>query len=172
MNPPGGQEKKHLYGFGPFRLDPVKRILAKDGKRIALAAKAFDTLVVLVQHSDQILTKDQLMKLVWPDSFVEENNLNQQISRLRRALGEVDNGETYIETVPRQGYRFVERVTVLPGEEPDLLVTRRTSTHVLIHKEEEEQITAWGGRGVEDLASRPAANTPAPATSSSVAPVR
>jgi DNA-binding winged helix-turn-helix (wHTH) protein/Tol biopolymer transport system component len=172
MNSVGGNEKEHSYGFGPFRLDPVKRILARDGRRIPLAAKAFDTLVVLVQHSGDILTKDELMKLVWPGSFVEENNLNQQISRLRRALGEVGNGQTYIETVPRLGYRFVERVTVLPREEPDLLITRQRSKLALIREQEEEGITARGGTDSEDLSIRPAANDYVPATSVSPTPLR
>jgi len=139
MNPGSGEQENYFYQFGPFCLDPVRRILMRDGERIPLPGKAFDTLLLLVHHSGHILTKDQLMKRVWPDSFVEDNNLNQHISRLRHALGGTSNGQAYIETVPRLGYRFVERVTVLSGEEPDLLVTRRNGTHVIISDEEEQQ---------------------------------
>lgn len=145
MNPSGREDGQYLYQFGPFRLDPARRVLTRDGERIPLPGKAFDTLLLLVQHGDQILTKDQLMRLVWPDSFVEENNLNQHISRLRQALGGNSNGQAYIETVPRLGYRFVERVTVLPSEEPGLLVACRPSAHVIIGDEEEQEAVAPAG---------------------------
>ena len=146
MNPAIGHENKHLYEFGPFRLDPIERVLARNGERISLAPKTFDTLLLLVRSSGHVLPKDQLMKLVWPDTVVEENNLTQHISQLRRALGEGSDGHAYIETVPRLGYRFAERVTVLPAEESDLLITRRTSTHVVIHEEQEEEEIA-GAQG-------------------------
>jgi DNA-binding winged helix-turn-helix (wHTH) protein/tetratricopeptide (TPR) repeat protein len=142
MNPDSREEENYLYQFGSFCLDPVRRTLTRDGERIPLPGKAFDTLLLLLQHSDHILTKDQLMKLVWPDSFVEDNNLTQHISRLRHALGGTSNGQAYIETVPRQGYRFVEPVTVLPYEEPDLPVTRRNGTHVIIRDEKEQEAAA------------------------------
>lgn len=120
------QGRKRLYQFGAFRLDPSERILARDGTRIALPPRAFDTLVVLVERSGHVLSKDELIQTLWPDSFVEENNLTQQISALRRALGSrrgttlkgaragastVDSAEEeYIETVPKLGYRFVAEV--------------------------------------------------------------
>src|SRR5215472_10255369 len=110
MNPAIGHEDKHLYEFGAFQLDPTERVLARNGDRIALPPKAFDTLLLLVQNGGHVLTKDQLIKSLWPDSFVEENNLTQQISQLRRALGENGDGPTYIETVPKLGYRFLPEV--------------------------------------------------------------
>src|SRR5579863_4479303 len=110
MNPAIEQENNHLYEFGAFRLDPAERVLARNGERISLAPKAFDTLLLLVRQSGHVLSKDELIKTLWPDSFVEENNLTQQVSQLRRALGEGTNGESYIETVPKLGYRFIPEV--------------------------------------------------------------
>ncbi len=111
MNAANRRVPGHFYEFGAFRLEPRERLLFRDGERIALAPKAFDTLLVLVQHGGRVLTKDDLMHAVWPDSFVEENNLAQQISLVRRAL--IDGGgegSAYIETVPKRGYRFVGEV--------------------------------------------------------------
>jgi len=101
------QGRKRLYEFGAFRLDPSERILARHGTRIPLPPRAFETLVVLVQRNGHVLTKDELIQTLWPDSFVEENNLTQQISALRRALGDE---QEYIETVPKLGYRFISEV--------------------------------------------------------------
>ena len=141
MNPAIGREGKHLYEFGPFRLDPAERVLVRDGERVSLAPKAFDTLFILVQHSGHALTKDELIKTLWPDSFVEENNLTQQISQLRRALGERTDGETYIETVPKLGYRFVPDVRQLADgkDEGELVLSRRTRTHIVVREEEEQE---------------------------------
>lgn len=96
------------YEFGPFRLDPVRRLLTRNGRPVPLTPKAFDTLVALVEQSGRTLTKDELLELVWPGTTVEENNLTQAISRLRKAL-EL-NGVRYIVTIPGEGYRFVETV--------------------------------------------------------------
>lgn len=101
---------KHGYIFGEFRLDPRERLLFADKEVIALTPKAFDTLLVLVENSGHVLSKDELMAKVWPDSFVEENNLAQNISALRKALGEDGSGHKYIETVPKRGYRFIADV--------------------------------------------------------------
>src|SRR5216684_8441856 len=106
MNTGKSQGLKRLYEFGAFRLDPSERILVSHGKRIPLPPRAFDTLVILVQRSGRVLTKDELIETIWPDTFVEENNLTQQISALRRALGESE----FIETVPKLGYRFTPEV--------------------------------------------------------------
>ena len=104
---------KPLYEFGPFRLDPEERLLLRDGEGVPLTPKAFDLLLVLVEQPGRLLEKDVLMKAVWPDSFVEENNLADNISRLRKALGEGENGTKFIETIPRRGYRFVAVVREL-----------------------------------------------------------
>src|SRR6476619_2285298 len=99
------------YEFGPFRLEVDERRLTKSGRAVPLRTKVFDTLCVLVEHSGRLLTKHELMESIWPDTAVEENNLNHNISTLRRALGEAATGQSYIETVPRVGYRFVAGVT-------------------------------------------------------------
>jgi DNA-binding winged helix-turn-helix (wHTH) protein len=74
-----GKETKHFYEFGPFRVDPSQRVLLRDGRPVPLQPKAFETLLVLVQNSEKPLLKDELMKALWPDSFVEESNLAQNI---------------------------------------------------------------------------------------------
>src|SRR6266436_4205648 len=92
------------YGFGPFRLNGRTRELLRNGDAIALTPKAFDTLWVLVTRADRLVEKTELMKLVWPDSFVGEDSLTQNIATLRKALGDVPDRPTYIVTVPRHGY--------------------------------------------------------------------
>lgn len=100
-----------IYEFGDFRLDAARRLLlAGDGLTRSLAPKAFDTLLYMVEHSDVLLDKDALIKAIWPDTVVEENNLNQNISILRRVLGESRQEHRYIVTVPGRGYRFVATV--------------------------------------------------------------
>jgi DNA-binding winged helix-turn-helix (wHTH) protein/pimeloyl-ACP methyl ester carboxylesterase len=103
------------YRFGPFRLEIDERRLLCEGRVVPLRTKVFDTLRVLVEHSGRLLTKHELMQSLWPDAVVEENNLNHNISTLRRALGEQATGQRYIETVPRVGYRFVADVTCAAG---------------------------------------------------------
>lgn len=139
MNPATGHENKRLYEFGAFRLDPAERVLARDGQRILLAPKAFDTLLILVHHSGHVLTKDELLKTLWPDSFVEENNLTQQISQLRRALGEDPDGPSFIETVPRLGYRFLPEVREIAEVNGELAVSKRTRMHIVLREEEETE---------------------------------
>ena len=100
-----------LYVFGRFRLDSVDKVLLHDDRPIPLTPKAIDTLLVLVSRHGHLVTKEELLQLVWPDAFVEENNLAQNISTLRRVLGDGTGGERFIETVPKRGYRFVAAVT-------------------------------------------------------------
>jgi DNA-binding winged helix-turn-helix (wHTH) protein len=95
-----------IYRFGPFEIDPQQRVLLRAGKAVQLTPKAFDTLAVLVARPGRVLEKAELLKLVWRDTFVEENNLTQNISALRKVLGEKE----YIATVPRRGYRFTTQV--------------------------------------------------------------
>jgi TolB-like protein/DNA-binding winged helix-turn-helix (wHTH) protein/Tfp pilus assembly protein PilF len=99
--------KTSFFEFGPFRLDTVRRLLLRDETVVALPPKAFDTLLALVENCDRVLEKSELMAAVWPDSFVEESNLTQTVSILRRALGERASEHRYIVTVPGRGYRFV-----------------------------------------------------------------
>ena len=102
-------EEKHFYEFGPFRLEPMERLLLRNGKAISLTPKAFDTLLVLVENSGHLLRKDELMQRVWPDAFVEEVNLAQIISAIRRAtlresesLSPVDDGATEVTPADRR----------------------------------------------------------------------
>ena len=99
-------QAKRFYAFGPFRLDSEKRVLVRDGKPVPLTPKAAEMLVVLVENAGHLVDKDDLIKRVWPDSFVEEGNLNKNVSVLRKVLGEWDCSQEYIETVPKRGYRF------------------------------------------------------------------
>jgi TolB-like protein/DNA-binding winged helix-turn-helix (wHTH) protein/Tfp pilus assembly protein PilF len=105
-----------LYEFGPFRLDAGERLLSREGETVPLAPKTFDVLLAFVKQPGHLLDKEVLLKTVWPDSFVEENNLTDNIFRLRKALGEGENGQKFIETVPRRGYRFVADVKELNDE--------------------------------------------------------
>ncbi len=99
-----------VYEFGDFRLDPRKRLLWRDGAQVPLTPRVFETLLYLVEHHDSVLDKERLMEAVWPDSIVEENNLTQNISTLRRVFGETPGSHHYIVTVPGRGYRFVADV--------------------------------------------------------------
>lgn len=105
-----GEQSQHFYEFGRFRVNTRDRLLVRDQEIVQLTPKVFDILLALVESSGQVISKDSLMKRVWPDSFVEEGNLTQNISLLRKALGEGQNGHQYIETVARRGYRFVAPV--------------------------------------------------------------
>jgi DNA-binding winged helix-turn-helix (wHTH) protein/tetratricopeptide (TPR) repeat protein len=99
-----------FYGFGPFRLDMREHVLLRDGKAVPLTPKAFDTLLVLVRNHGRTVEKDELLKEVWPETFVEEATLAQNIFTLRKALGGSE-GEQYVQTIPKRGYRFVATVT-------------------------------------------------------------
>ena len=99
-------DPKVVYEFGPFRMDPEKQVLLRDGQLIAVTPKTFETLLVLVRRGREVVSKEELLKEIWPDSFVEEANLSQHISKLRKALGDTLEGERYIITLPGRGYRF------------------------------------------------------------------
>lgn len=103
-------ETKAMYEFGPYRLDVTRRTLSRGEEPLQLTSKVFDTLLALVANHDRVLLKDELMKLVWPDSFVEEVNLAQNVSALRKLLGETPGQNRYIATIPGKGYRFVGEV--------------------------------------------------------------
>lgn len=106
------KEGTDLWLFAGFSLDPRRRqLFAPDGRRIPLNARAFDTLLCLVEHPNEIVDKRALMKAVWPSAVVEENNLNQHISIVRRALGETPHEHRFIVTVKGRGFVFVPKVT-------------------------------------------------------------
>ncbi|HVG20349.1 MAG TPA: tetratricopeptide repeat protein [Blastocatellia bacterium] len=108
-------EINYIYEFGPYQLDAAERLLLREGKPVQLTPKSFETLHVLVQNSGRVLDKGILMQRVWPDSFVEEATLAQNIFTLRKILGETPEACQYIETVPRRGYRFAAKVNVVGG---------------------------------------------------------
>jgi DNA-binding winged helix-turn-helix (wHTH) protein len=110
--------QKTVYEFSPFRLDAGERLLLRDGEVINLTPKSFDLLRVLVERPGRLLSKEQLLQAVWPDAFVEENNLADNISKLRKALSDGENGHRFIETVPKVGYRFVASVKNVLDERP------------------------------------------------------
>jgi len=112
-------KERHLYEFGPFRLEPAEHLLLRNGQAIPLAPKVFDTLLVLVQNSGHLVDKDELLRRVWPDTFVEEGNLTKNIFALRKILEGGRKGEKFIETIPKLGYRFVAPVKEL--REPALV---------------------------------------------------
>ena len=104
------RQPAYLYEFGPFRLDVAERLLSRDSEAVPLSPKAFDLLLALVERQGRLLEKTELMKLVWPDTFVEEANLSYTISMIRKALGEGAEPQQFIETVPKYGYRFIAEV--------------------------------------------------------------
>jgi Tol biopolymer transport system component/DNA-binding winged helix-turn-helix (wHTH) protein len=106
-----------LYEFGKFRLDAEERTLLRDGEPVTLTPKVFDTLLALVESGGRVLTKDELMERLWPDSFVEEWSLSQNISLLRKALDDGASEQKYIETVPKRGYRFTGSVKEITHEQ-------------------------------------------------------
>jgi len=109
-------ETQVLYEFGAFRCDPAEHLLLAGGRPIPLTPKSFDILVALLASNGRLVSKDELMRRVWPDSFVEEANLTVNISALRKALGESNGGQQYIETVPKRGYRFAVPVKEVRAE--------------------------------------------------------
>ena len=104
------EQESHFYEFGRFRLDVSERVLLRDQDLVPLTPKVFDILLALVERGGHVVEKDDLMKRVWPDTFVEEGNLTQSVSLLRKALGEAPGGPQFIETISRRGYRFVAEV--------------------------------------------------------------
>jgi DNA-binding winged helix-turn-helix (wHTH) protein len=112
-----------------------ERLLWRGDQVVPLTPKAFEMLLVLVESSGHVLTKDELLKRVWPDTIVEEANLSHNIYKLREALAEGSNGEKYIETLPRRGYRFVAKVTEVHHEDSDLIVAEELRTHIVIEEE-------------------------------------
>lgn len=157
------QRANASYTFGRFQLDAADRRLLCDGQPISLTPKAFDTLLVLVQHAGHTLSKDDLMRAVWPDGFVEETNLSFNISTLRKALADGQAGEQYIETVPKLGYRFVMPVqsetprpkhTNLPAQLTRFIGREKEMADVttLVQKKRLVTLTGSGGVGKTRLA--------------------
>lgn len=133
------QQSEFLYEFGPYRIDAVKRLLLRDGRPVALTSKSLDTLLVLIEHRGQVVNKEELMEKLWPDTAVEENNLTQQISVLRKILGERAGEHRYVVTVPGRGYSFVAEVRELCENEPDLIVEQHTRSRISVDIEDERE---------------------------------
>ena len=123
---------KQLYQFGPFRVDPEKEILLRAGDPVPLTPKTFQILLVLVRHSKEVVTKDDLMKTVWPDTFVEEANLSRNIFMLRKALGESPQDHQYILTVPGRGYRLTENVRLVPEQELSIVAASHSKVQLQV----------------------------------------
>ncbi|MGA2891044.1 MAG: winged helix-turn-helix domain-containing protein [Terracidiphilus sp.] len=126
------QQLREIYEFGPFRVDPEKEILLRAGEPIPLQPKTFQILLVLVRNNRELVTKDDLMKTVWPDTFVEETNLSRNIFMLRKALGESPQDHQYILTVPGRGYRFAENVRLVPEQELSIVAANHSKVEVQI----------------------------------------
>ncbi|MCA1616761.1 MAG: winged helix-turn-helix domain-containing protein, partial [Acidobacteria bacterium] len=143
---------KSLYEFGPFHLDPAEHVLLRDGEPVALRPKELAVLVALVENHGHVLTKDELLKGVWPGQFVEEGNLNRHISSLRRVLGESSDAPQYVETVPKVGYRFVAPVREIRDRSTDMVIEHHTIARIVTEEEEEAN-----GRGQLEPAAEPRA---------------
>jgi TolB-like protein/DNA-binding winged helix-turn-helix (wHTH) protein/Flp pilus assembly protein TadD len=128
---------KELFEFDSFRLDPAQHMLLRDGEPVPLEPKVFETLLALIQHGGLLVGKEELMRTVWPDSFVEESNLTRNISVLRKALNRSDGGPQYIETVPKRGYRFIGQVRALADDRAELIV-QRAKVSVVVEEEESD----------------------------------
>jgi DNA-binding winged helix-turn-helix (wHTH) protein/tetratricopeptide (TPR) repeat protein len=129
---------KLLYEFGPFRVDPDKQVLLRENQPVPIPPKAFDTLLILVRHSREVVSKDELMGALWPDAFVEEANLTQNIFILRKALGDTSEDRRYIITHPGKGYSFAERVRTISEGSEDLVIASRTRSSVVVEETEHE----------------------------------
>jgi len=130
------QKTHHLYEFGPFVLDTAQHALLRNGEPVPLTPKTYDTLLVLVRNSGKMLSKEELMNTLWPDRFVEESNLTQQISMIRKALAESPGEHRYIVTVPGRGYRFAAAVRGRCNQEVESLVGHRPPSEAVIETED------------------------------------
>src|ERR1700735_2391652 len=149
-----------IFQFGEFRIDPLERTLRRNDSAVTLQRRAFDVLLYLVQNPGRVVTKDELLKNVWPDAFVDENNLTQSISVLRKALDQPPGGSNYITTLPGRGYQFVVPVQILGqsegagqrrrlGDTPQggsLLLQQRTVTTSIVTEEKHtrRRTSIWG----------------------------
>src|SRR5438477_2065954 len=136
------KQSKEVYQFGSFRLDLGKRMLERNGELIALTPKIFQLLLVLVRHSNEVVTKDELMKALWPDTFVEETNLTRNIFALRKALGESDD-DRYVITVPSQGYRLAKDVHLVQTDEISLVAATTSTVQVKVEDRNVGRSLRW-----------------------------
>ena len=147
MPPTEGHAVKELYEFGPFRVDAGREILLRDGEPVPLTPKTFQILLVLVRRGQEVVTKDDLMKTVWPDTFVEDANLSRNIFMLRKALGETPQDHRYIVTIPGRGYRLAESVRRVAEQDMALVPAASSELIAATHSEVEIEVTEtrpWG----------------------------
>src|ERR1035437_4887975 len=116
-----------FFKFGEFQVDPLARTLQREGEIVSLNRRAFDVLLYFVQNPGKVLSRDELLKNVWEESFVDENSLAQSISALRRALEEKPGDNSYIVTLPGRGYQFVSLVQVVPAENGNIFTEAATA---------------------------------------------
>ncbi len=128
---------KHFYDFGQYRLDLTERILLRDGKHIPLQPKTFDTLLALVERHGHIVEKEDLMRLVWPDAFVEDVNLAKNISTLRKLLAETEPSTEFIQTIPKRGYRFAAEVREVNEPVPETVAIALSVQPAIVTSERE-----------------------------------
>src|SRR5829696_5900124 len=122
----------HILQFKDFTIDIDQKVLLRGGVPIALAPKVFETLLVLIENHGRIVLKEELMKRLWPDTFVEEANLTFNIQQLRKALGDNARKPIYVETIPRRGYRFIAGVEIAPADPPHETASAPSTTDILI----------------------------------------
>src|ERR1700727_1324733 len=155
-----GQDGKNLYEFGPFRVDPEKETLLRAGEIVPLTPKTFQILLVLVRHNREVVTKDDLMRTVWPDTFVEEANLSRNIFMLRKALGD-NSQDRFIVTVPGRGYRLAEDVHLIPGQELSVVAATHSKVAVQVTESKPWAWLAFAAIvvvtlvGIQGLSSKP-----------------
>ena len=150
------KEFVHLYEFGPFRLNVKERLLMKDGAPVALTPRTFDVLAVLVREHGKLVTKEEFLSEVWPDSFVEETNLPQNVYLLRKALGDEEyTSPKFIETVTRHGYRFIAAVNEVEDDDTELIIHQHTRAEILIEQEDDVREAFVRSPGSPPLPSPP-----------------
>jgi len=150
-----GNRINRLLEFGPFRIDPERRLLLREQQPIPLTPKAFELLLELAQHSGEVVLKDHLMKVLWPDTFVEESNLGQHVFQLRKALGERPQDHSFIVTVPGRGYRFAQQVRIVADDE-EVVVESHSRARIVI----EEKVGGDGAMSTTGLAGFPGQEFP------------
>ena len=143
------RQAKRLYEFGPFSIDAAERVLIRDGQVVQLTPKAFDLLLVLVENTGHLVEKDELMRILWPDTFVEEANLTNNISLLRKALA-VDTAHQYIETVARRGYRFVAEVAESVEAPTELILEERNRLRLTLEEGDNPESVVEVSRRTEE----------------------
>jgi DNA-binding winged helix-turn-helix (wHTH) protein len=149
---------KSIYEFGAFRIDVAERVMFCDGALVPLTPKAFDILLMLVERGGHLVEKAEIMNAVWPDTFVEEANLTQNIFTLRKVLGKRDSKQLFIETVSKRGYRFIAEVKKLEQEEEPPQEIKHAQTE---HASESGRAGHAAEEGVNSLAILPFINASA-----------